>query len=168
MTGVRIGHRCRHLNRHPASIRAAAIAAAPASLASRPSSSLWYGLALLLLLGLAQMYYLTPAGRADSLQRVQGAGEERRRSPRSRSATRSIRGTLKQPAAATPSVEAVHDDARRGSEAHRGARSHGVQVHRRDGQPLAARAARLDHPAALLRRASGASSSAAWAAPKAA
>jgi cell division protease FtsH len=29
----------------------------------RPSSSLWYGLAFLLLLGLAQMYYLTPGGR---------------------------------------------------------------------------------------------------------
>src|SRR5262245_41003721 len=30
----------------------------------RPSSSLWYGLALILLLGLAQMYYLAPAGRS--------------------------------------------------------------------------------------------------------
>src|SRR5262245_51155458 len=29
----------------------------------RPSSSLWYGLALLLVLGLAQMYYLMPVGR---------------------------------------------------------------------------------------------------------
>jgi cell division protease FtsH len=33
-------------------------------LGARPSSSLWYGLAFLLLLGLAQMYYLTPNGRA--------------------------------------------------------------------------------------------------------
>src|SRR5689334_5381513 len=32
-------------------------------LGTRPSSSLWYGLAFLLLLGLAQMYYLTPNGR---------------------------------------------------------------------------------------------------------
>jgi cell division protease FtsH len=32
-------------------------------LSARPSSSLWYGLAFLLLLGLAQMYYLTPNGR---------------------------------------------------------------------------------------------------------
>src|SRR6266704_2238563 len=32
-------------------------------LTPRPSSSLWYGLAFLLLLGLAQMYYLTPTGR---------------------------------------------------------------------------------------------------------
>jgi cell division protease FtsH len=30
----------------------------------RPASSLWYGLAFLLLLGLAQMYYLAPSGRA--------------------------------------------------------------------------------------------------------
>src|SRR5437867_1116904 len=30
---------------------------------ARPTSSLWYGLALLLILGLAQMYYLMPAGR---------------------------------------------------------------------------------------------------------
>jgi cell division protease FtsH len=32
-------------------------------LGGRPGSSLWYGLAFLLLLGLAQMYYLTPNGR---------------------------------------------------------------------------------------------------------
>src|SRR5438128_5736679 len=31
---------------------------------SRPGASLWYGLAFLLLLGLVQMYYLTPSGRA--------------------------------------------------------------------------------------------------------
>src|SRR5207253_6665233 len=29
----------------------------------RPGSSLWYGLAFLFLLGLAQMYYLAPSGR---------------------------------------------------------------------------------------------------------
>src|SRR6266545_3102604 len=33
-------------------------------LTPRPSSSLWYGLAFVLLLGLAQMYYLTPGGRS--------------------------------------------------------------------------------------------------------
>jgi cell division protease FtsH len=32
-------------------------------MSARPSSSLWYGLALLLVLGLTQMYYLMPAGR---------------------------------------------------------------------------------------------------------
>src|SRR5258706_15878916 len=31
---------------------------------SRPSSSLWYGLALLLVLGMAQAYYMTPPGRS--------------------------------------------------------------------------------------------------------
>jgi cell division protease FtsH len=35
----------------------------PRQLSPRPSSSLWYGLALLLFLGLAQLYYLAPAGR---------------------------------------------------------------------------------------------------------
>ena len=32
-------------------------------LSTRPSSSLWIGLGFLLLLGLAQMYYLAPGGR---------------------------------------------------------------------------------------------------------
>jgi cell division protease FtsH len=32
-------------------------------ISARPSSSLWYGLALLLVLGLSQVYYLMPAGR---------------------------------------------------------------------------------------------------------
>src|SRR5207245_9566899 len=35
----------------------------PRQFAGRPSSSLWYGLVLLLLLGVAQLYFLTPAGR---------------------------------------------------------------------------------------------------------
>src|SRR4051812_21746892 len=33
-------------------------------LGQRPTSSLWYGLAFLLLIGLAQLYYLAPAGKA--------------------------------------------------------------------------------------------------------
>src|SRR5882757_9062874 len=33
-------------------------------LGARPSSSLWYGLAFLLLLGLAQLYYMAPSGRS--------------------------------------------------------------------------------------------------------
>jgi cell division protease FtsH len=33
-------------------------------LTSRPSSPLWYGLALLLVLGVAQAYYMTPPGRS--------------------------------------------------------------------------------------------------------
>src|SRR5262249_57222014 len=32
-------------------------------LAPRSASSLWYGLAFLMILGVAQMYYLTPGGR---------------------------------------------------------------------------------------------------------
>jgi cell division protease FtsH len=36
----------------------------PNKLAPRPSSSLWYGLALLVLLGLAQVYFYAPAGRS--------------------------------------------------------------------------------------------------------
>ena len=47
-----------------------------------PSSSLWYGLAFLLLLGLAQMYYLTPAGRPIPYSEFKTLREERRRSPR--------------------------------------------------------------------------------------
>ena len=35
----------------------------PGKAGSRPSPSLWYGLGLLLLLGLAQVYWLAPAGR---------------------------------------------------------------------------------------------------------
>ena len=33
-------------------------------LGGRPSSPLWYGLALLLVLGMAQAYYMTPPGRS--------------------------------------------------------------------------------------------------------
>src|SRR5205823_13918685 len=32
-------------------------------LGQRPASSLWYGLAFVLVLGLVQMYYLTPSGQ---------------------------------------------------------------------------------------------------------
>jgi cell division protease FtsH len=36
----------------------------PRQFPGRPSSTLWYGLALLLVLGVGQLYFLTPAGRA--------------------------------------------------------------------------------------------------------
>ncbi len=55
---------------------------------TRPSSSLWYGLAFLLVLGLVQLYYAMPAGRSIPYSRVQDARQERRRSLKSRSATR--------------------------------------------------------------------------------
>jgi cell division protease FtsH len=70
-------------------------------LGGRPGSSLWYGLAFLLLLGLAQMYYLAPAGRPipysefkDLLKNGQVVDVT--------VADQVIRGTLKQPAANDP------------------------------------------------------------------
>src|SRR5438876_3397633 len=65
-------------------------------LTTRPGSSLWYGLAFLLLLGLAQMYYLAPGGQAipysDFKQLVmQGQVAE------VTIGDQTIRGTLKQP-----------------------------------------------------------------------
>src|SRR5690242_14451529 len=70
-------------------------------LGGRPGSSLWYGLAFLLLLGLAQMYYLAPAGRPipysefkDLLKNGQVADVT--------VADQVIRGTLKQPAPNDP------------------------------------------------------------------
>jgi cell division protease FtsH len=67
----------------------------------RPASSLWYGLAFLLLLGLAQMYYLTPNGRSlpysefkTQLKNGQVAEVT--------IADQVIRGTLKQPATDDP------------------------------------------------------------------
>jgi len=35
----------------------------PRQIGGRPGMSLWYGLALLLILGLAQMYWFVPAGK---------------------------------------------------------------------------------------------------------
>src|SRR3954452_14965018 len=70
-------------------------------LGGRPGSSLWYGLAFLLLLGLAQMYYLAPAGRPipysdfKELLKNGQVGEVT-------VADQVIRGTLKQAAAADP------------------------------------------------------------------
>src|SRR6186713_915644 len=67
----------------------------------RPSSSLWYGVAFLLLLVIAQVYYLAPAGRLMPYSEFKGLlksgaieelmiGEQL------------LRGTLKQPAANDP------------------------------------------------------------------
>jgi cell division protease FtsH len=70
-------------------------------LGGRPASSLWYGLAFLLLLGLAQMYYLAPAGRSipysEFKELVKSGGVED-----VVVGEQSIRGTLKQPAASDP------------------------------------------------------------------
>src|SRR5438445_13864563 len=71
------------------------------TLGPRGSSSLWYGLAFLLLLGLAQMYYLAPGGQAipysDFKQLVkQGQVAE------VTIGDQTIRGTLKQPLSNDP------------------------------------------------------------------
>src|SRR3954468_20906045 len=70
-------------------------------LGGRPASSLWYGLAFLLLLGLAQMYYLAPAGRAIPYSQF----KELVKSGAVAEVTvgdQTIRGTLKAPAADDP------------------------------------------------------------------
>jgi len=70
-------------------------------LSARPSSSLWYGLAVLLVLVLAQVYYLAPAGR-------QLPYSEFRALVKDGSVTevtigdQVIRGTLKEPAGSDP------------------------------------------------------------------
>ena len=71
------------------------------------------------------------------------------RSPKSRSATRSIRGQLKKADGPTD----VHDHAHRGSEAGRGARSARREVLGRSRQPLAARGPQLARAGAAARRA---------------
>jgi cell division protease FtsH len=63
-------------------------------LTPRPSSPLWYGLALLLLLGLAQAYYMTPLGRSipySEFKQLVKSGEVAEISI----GDQSIRGTLK-------------------------------------------------------------------------
>src|SRR3954454_7300366 len=70
-------------------------------LGGRPGSSLWYGLAFLLLLGLAQMYYLAPAGRPipySDFKELLKNGQVAEVTV----ADQVIRGTLKQPASNDP------------------------------------------------------------------
>src|SRR3954447_9603148 len=70
-------------------------------LGGRPGSSLWYGLAFLLLLGLAQMYYLAPAGRPipySDFKELLKNGQVAEVTV----ADQVIRGTLKQAAANDP------------------------------------------------------------------
>ncbi len=112
------------------------------------SSSLWYGLAFLLLLGLAQVYFLAPAGRTILVLRIQDAAEERQ----GRRGRRQRPDDPRHAEGRTGQDQAVHHDAGRRFEADRGARSQGREVQRRAGQPLAVRPARLGRAAALLRR----------------
>src|SRR3954447_20228563 len=63
-------------------------------LTSRPSSPLWYGLALLLVLGIAQAYYMAPLGRSipySEFKQLVKNGEGAELSI----GAQSIRGTLK-------------------------------------------------------------------------
>ena len=102
---------------HRASIRAAATAAGSADRRSARRRRCGTASRFCCVLGLAQTV-LPDAGRPiDPLQRVQDAAEGRPGRRGRRSAIRSIRGTLKQRAAGDEAAEAVHDDARRGSEA---------------------------------------------------
>src|SRR5882672_3613645 len=70
-------------------------------LAQRPSSSLWYGLAFVLLLGLVQMYYLAPSGQQipySEFKALLKSGQIAEVSV----GDQMIRGTLKQPASNDP------------------------------------------------------------------
>jgi len=68
---------------------------------SRPTTSLWYGLAFLLLLGLVQLYYMTPAGRPISYSDFKVLLKDNQVAEVT-IAEQVIRGTLKQPAADDP------------------------------------------------------------------
>src|SRR4051794_26703311 len=68
---------------------------------TRPSSSLWYGLAFLLLLGLAQMYYLTPGGRSVPYSEFKNLLKSNQVAEVT-VADQVIRGTLKNPIADDP------------------------------------------------------------------
>jgi cell division protease FtsH len=67
-------------------------------LATRPGSSLWYGLAFLLLLGLAQMYYLAPGGRVIPYSEFKQLVRDSQVADVT-IGDQTIRGTLKQPPA---------------------------------------------------------------------
>src|SRR5947199_5980791 len=70
-------------------------------LGARPGSSLWYGLAFLLLLGLAQMYYMAPGSRSIPYSEFKTLLKNSEVAEVAIS-DQVIRGTLKQPAADDP------------------------------------------------------------------
>src|SRR4051812_34702811 len=71
------------------------------SLPQRPSSTLWYGLALLLVLGLVQLYYSTPAGRSIPYSEFKTLLKNDQLAEITVS-DQTLRGTLKEPAAEDP------------------------------------------------------------------
>ena len=108
--------------RRLASIRAAATGAASARSAGGPASSLWYGLGVPAAARRSRRCtsWRRPAGRfptASSSTLLKNG-----RSPKSPSAIRRSAARCKQPPATARKTQAVHDHARRRSEAHRGAR----------------------------------------------
>src|SRR5438876_6697334 len=65
-------------------------------LGTRPGSSLWYGLAFLLLLGLVQMYYLTPGGQSIPYRQFKRLVKSQQVAEVT-IGDQTVRGTLKQP-----------------------------------------------------------------------
>ena len=135
----------------PRSIRAAATAAAPAARPRGRRRRCGTASRSCCVLGMAQAYFLAPAGRHDPLLASSSSCVQTARSPRSSIGDRSIRGTLK----------ARRDDARPSTftttrvedpKLVEELEAHEREVHRRGRQPLAARAARLGRPAAVPRR----------------
>src|SRR3954470_11687686 len=67
----------------------------------RPGSSLWYGLAFLLVLGFAQLYFMTPPGRSIPYSEFKTLVKDSQVAEVTIT-DQVIRGTLKQPAAGDP------------------------------------------------------------------
>ena len=136
------------------------------SVPRRPSGTMWYGLAFLFLLVLAQTYFLVPAGRQIPYSEFKSLVAQGKVAEAT-VGEQIIRGTLKPVdanAKPEPFVTTRIEDPSLVGRAREGRR----QVHRRADEPVAARAVELDHSPAAPGRRSGASSSGRWAAPKAA
>src|SRR6266850_3375948 len=71
----------------------------PRPTVQRPGSSLWYGLAFLLVLGFAQLYFMTPQGRSIPYSEFKGLVKDGQVTEVTIT-DQLIRGTLKQPAPA--------------------------------------------------------------------
>ena len=135
-----------------ASTRAAAIAADRARSRAGPASSLWYGLGVPAAARRSAQAYLPALQPGETIPYSEFKTLRRERQGRRGHRRRQIDPRHAEGRRDAKQAQAVHDDPRRRSEADRGARSARRQVHRRGRQPLAARAARLDHSAALPRR----------------
>src|SRR5215475_9886707 len=83
----------------------------PRPAGQRPSSALWYGLALLLLLGVMNMYYLTPGGRPIPYSDFKAALKQGDVADVT-IGDQMIRGTLKQAPSADPKAAKTFSTAR--------------------------------------------------------